>query len=106
MESGLTITHRATTGDRQLKSPEFASGAGRPGRRLGLLDERAVPVFAEVRPELLLGVHDDRTLPGDGLSEGFFGNEEETKAGIAGGRAGISSSSLNRTTVWLSIHLL
>jgi hypothetical protein len=86
MERDLTITHSLTTGDQRLKSPEFASGAGRLGRRLGVLDGRAVPVFAEGRPELFLGVHDDRALPCDGLAEGFSGNEKETEAGISGGR--------------------
>jgi len=45
--------------------------------RLSVLDERPVLVLFEGDPQLLLGVHDDGTIPSDGLADGLAGNEQE-----------------------------
>src|SRR5713101_6478990 len=46
--------------------------------------EGAFLQFGEGLAELLLGVHDDGAVPGDGLFEGLAGDEEKADAFIAG----------------------
>src|SRR5260370_10117819 len=46
--------------------------------------EGAFLQFGEGLAELLLRVHDNRTVPGDRLFEGLAGNEEEADAFVAG----------------------
>src|SRR5216684_2580475 len=74
---------QATWSSRRAASAAmFGAKAVRPGQlrsstSLVLLDERAPVEFVEGDAQLLLGVHHDRALPGDGLADGLPRDEQE-----------------------------
>ena len=53
-------------------------------RHISFLQEGAFTQLSEGLLKLLLGIHDDRTVPGDRLFERFAGNQEEANAIFSG----------------------
>ena len=67
--------------DRERDLPLVDADAGSEGP--ALLDERAGAQLADRLAQLLLGVHDDRSVPGDRLLERLAGHQQEADAFVA-----------------------